>query len=77
MGDVLTGMDARLERTSRELDAFLDHVIDDHLLSPKANGCDGAMEQEDLVDVLLQVQKDSTLDIPLTRNNLKAIIMVG
>ncbi|XXG88779.1 hypothetical protein AAC387_Pa12g0949 [Persea americana] len=71
--DVLTGMDARLKRNSSELDRFLDQVIDDHLLR-RENSCDGA-EQKDLVDVLLQVQKDSMLEIHLTRDNLKAIIL--
>ncbi|KAJ8615510.1 hypothetical protein MRB53_034882 [Persea americana] len=72
--DVLTGMDARLKRNHGELDAFVDHVIDDHLLSRKANGSDG-VEQKDLVDVLLHLQKDSSLGVHLNRNNLKAVIL--
>ncbi|RWR97023.1 Cytochrome P450 71A1 [Cinnamomum micranthum f. kanehirae] len=72
--DVLTGMDARLKRNSSALDCFLDQVIDDHLVRREKNSCDGG-EQKDLVDVLLQVQKDSMLDIHLTRDNLKAIIL--
>lgn len=74
--DVLTGMDARLKRNSSALDCFLDQVIDDHLVRREKNSCDGG-EQKDLVDVLLQVQKDSMLDIHLTRDNLKAIILVS
>ncbi|RWR98216.1 Cytochrome P450 71A1 [Cinnamomum micranthum f. kanehirae] len=74
--DVLTGMDARLKRNHGELDAFVDQVIDDHLVSRKVNGLDGA-EQKDLVDVLLHLQKDSSLGVHLNRNNLKAVILVG
>lgn len=74
--DVLTGMDARLKKNCLELNSFVDRVIDDHLVSAKMNGSDDA-EQKDLVDVLLHVQKDSTLGIHLTRNNLKAVILVG
>ncbi|RWR75965.1 Cytochrome P450 71A1 [Cinnamomum micranthum f. kanehirae] len=71
--DVVTGLHGKLKRNSRELDRFLDQVIEHHLMRP-LDGCDVG-EHTDLVDVMLQVQKDSNRDIHLTRDNIKAIIL--
>ncbi|XP_058070560.1 cytochrome P450 71A1-like [Magnolia sinica] len=71
--DVLNGLEARLKRFSHCMDAFLDQVIDDHLIS-KTNGDENDNEQN-LVDVLLHLQKDTNADLHLTKDNLKAIIL--
>lgn len=73
--DVITGLDARIKRNARGFDAFLDLVIEDHLSRRvPTDGEDGKMDG-DFVDLLLQVQMNSTLDIPFTQDNLKAIIL--
>lgn len=74
--DVLTGMDGRLKKNFSGMDAFLDQIIDEHLSHGEKDGRDGAT-QNNFVDVLLQVQKDSAVGMHLTRNNLKAIILVS
>ncbi|KAM7498405.1 hypothetical protein LguiA_022819 [Lonicera macranthoides] len=33
--------------------------------------------QEDLVDVLLNLEQSADLDLPITANNVKAIILIG
>ncbi|XXG52797.1 hypothetical protein AAC387_Pa03g1020 [Persea americana] len=71
--DVVTGLHGKLKRNSRELDRFLDQVIENHLMRP-SDGCDVG-EHTDFVDVMLQVQKDSNRDMHLTRDNIKAIIL--
>ncbi|ERN15843.1 hypothetical protein AMTR_s00039p00169550 [Amborella trichopoda] len=69
--DVFTGIRARIKKNFRELDSFLDEVIQNHRYK-------GVLEpttaNKDFVDILLQAQKDYSLDIPLTMDNLKAII---
>ncbi|KAF8390524.1 hypothetical protein HHK36_025051 [Tetracentron sinense] len=74
--DVLTGLAARLNRTSRALDAFFDQVIEEHLISCRRDD-DEDDNKKDFVDILLHVQKSSMLDINLTRADLKATIQVS
>ncbi|XP_058102058.1 cytochrome P450 71A1-like [Magnolia sinica] len=64
--DVLTGQQARLEKSFREMDVFYEQVIDEHLDPKRVKE-----EQEDLVDVLIRVQKD----LHLTRDHIKALLM--
>ncbi|ERN15840.1 hypothetical protein AMTR_s00039p00169050 [Amborella trichopoda] len=71
--DILTGFHARLKKNFRELDCFLDKVIRDHKSKEVS---EATTTNEDFVDILLQAQKDYILDIPLTLDNLKAIILV-
>lgn len=67
----LTGIKSRLEDTSRRFDQLFDQILDEHKGSNKSE------EQKDLVDVLLEVQKDGSDEMPLTTDNIKAIILVS
>ncbi|KAL7218508.1 hypothetical protein ACSBR2_011715 [Camellia fascicularis] len=79
----VSGLNGRVERNFREFDCFLDEVIDDHMgqwrSGRKKGGGKGEDEQMDLVDVLLEIQKDSSSSMDggasLGRDNLKAIIL--
>ncbi|KAK8362336.1 hypothetical protein V6Z11_A03G098100 [Gossypium hirsutum] len=74
--DVLTGLTSELERVSNELHAFLDQVIEDHLaMMNEGDDDDDTSENKDFVDILLRLQLDGKLDISLTQDNLKAIIL--
>ncbi|CAL0305123.1 unnamed protein product [Lupinus luteus] len=65
----LTGMKSRLQDTSRRFDQLLDQILNEHM------GCKKLEENKDLVDVLLEVQKNDLDELPLTRDNIKAIIL--
>lgn len=69
----LTGMKSKLIKTFRRFDQFFDNVINEHRNS------EGMLEeQKDLVDVLLDIQKNgSDSDMPLTMGNVKAVILVS
>ncbi|XP_077246511.1 cytochrome P450 71A1-like [Tasmannia lanceolata] len=70
--DILTGLDARTKKTFRGLDSLFDQVIEEHL-NPER---DEQSIDKDFVDVMLHVQKESNLqDIPLSKDNLKAVIL--
>ncbi|XVE56699.1 hypothetical protein DITRI_Ditri04bG0031700 [Diplodiscus trichospermus] len=70
--DVLTGLTSKLEKVSSELHNFLDEVIEEHLVMMND---DDKSENKDFVDILLHLQLDGMLDIDLTQQNLKAILL--
>ncbi|XP_004501854.1 cytochrome P450 71AP13-like [Cicer arietinum] len=65
----LTGMKARLLETSRKFDQLIDQIVNEH------RACNKIKEHKDLVDILLEVQKDGSGEMPLTIDNIKAIIL--
>lgn len=67
----LTGMKSRLQKTFRRFDQLFDKVIKEHL------NTDRETEKQDLVDVLLDIQKNESAEMPLTMDNVKAIILVS
>nr|TKR68914.1 hypothetical protein D5086_0000308540 [Populus alba] len=68
----LTGMKSKLQYTLRRFDQFFDEVIAEHRSSKGKQE-----EKKDLVDVLLDIQKDGSSEIPLTMDNIKAVILVS
>ncbi|KAE8672543.1 Cytochrome P450 71A1 [Hibiscus syriacus] len=69
------GLTSELERVSNELHAFLDQVIEDRLAMMN-DGDDYTSDNKSFVDILLQLQLDGKLDISLTQDNLRAILLV-
>ncbi|XP_057437255.1 cytochrome P450 71A1-like [Lotus japonicus] len=70
--DRLTGLLARLENTHKGLDAFFQEVLNEHL---DPNRKKEAEEDDDVVDVMLELQKQGHLSIDLTHNHIKAIML--
>lgn len=74
------GLNTRLEKARRSLDGFIDHIIDDHINKKKNHG--DVEGDTDMVDELLAFYSEeakvneSDDSIKLTRDNIKAIIMV-
>ncbi|GMN58589.1 hypothetical protein TIFTF001_027683 [Ficus carica] len=66
----LTGMKSRLVKTFKGFDQLLDRIVADHV-NPKRD----RDESMDLVDVLLDIQRNGSNEMPLTINNVKAIIL--
>ncbi|XP_065874671.1 cytochrome P450 71A1-like [Euphorbia lathyris] len=66
--DYVTGLVRKLKGSSEALYEFLDEVIEEH------QGLNGE-KSKDIVDILLHLQKEGLLDIDLTRQNIKAILM--
>ncbi|KAK7350661.1 hypothetical protein VNO77_09518 [Canavalia gladiata] len=65
----LTGMKSRLQDVSQRFDQLIEQILNEHLGSNKIE------EHKDLVDVLLEVQKNDSDGMPLTTDNIKAIIL--
>ncbi|KAH7528368.1 hypothetical protein FEM48_Zijuj05G0065100 [Ziziphus jujuba var. spinosa] len=73
--DVVTGLVSSLHATFRELDPFLEKVIEDHKAALSDKDEQSSDNKKDIVDILLQLQKDGGLDMELTNVNLKAILL--
>ncbi|KAK7274164.1 hypothetical protein RIF29_15241 [Crotalaria pallida] len=74
----LTGLRPKLERLSLQMDKILENIINEHKeVKSKAKESQRDAE-EDLVDVLLRLEdgNGNNQDICLTKNNIKAIILV-
>lgn len=70
------GFNAKLEKTAKGIDDFLDGVVEEH--EKRMSNC-GEVEDDhhrDFVDVLLGIQKENTLGFPIDRVSIKAIIFV-
>ncbi|VVB04116.1 unnamed protein product [Arabis nemorensis] len=69
--DWFTGLQARRERSVRDLDAFYEQMIDLHNKEEKEKG------SEDFVDLLLKLEKEEAVlgNDKLTRNHIKAILL--
>ncbi|KAK9019571.1 hypothetical protein V6N11_054089 [Hibiscus sabdariffa] len=70
--DVVTGYIPSLKALSMEFDAFLDQVIEEHraLENHEENS-----HKKDFVSIIMQLQKDGMLEMDLTRDNIKAILL--
>uniref|UniRef100_A0A165Z8N3 Leucine-rich repeat-containing N-terminal plant-type domain-containing protein n=1 Tax=Daucus carota subsp. sativus TaxID=79200 RepID=A0A165Z8N3_DAUCS len=62
---------AALEKIHKRLDGILENIINEH----RADRSTGKVAEEDLVDVLLKLQESSDLEVPITTENIKAIIL--
>ncbi|GKF77459.1 cytochrome P450 71AV8-like protein, partial [Tanacetum coccineum] len=63
----------RLWRLRTKTDVILDDVISDH--QQRRAGGQNTEDNEDLLDVLLRLKDDGGLEIPLTLDNIKAVIL--
>ena len=72
--DRFSGRFQRLERIFHELDNFFEHVIDLHLNPPRTK-----QEHEDIIDVLLRIEREQTLSgaARFTKDNIKAVLLVS
>ncbi|CAI0437474.1 unnamed protein product [Linum tenue] len=71
---VTSGMRSQLLRLRNEADRMMDGIISDHRERQRTEGSD---EVDDLVDVLLKLQAGGGLEVPLSDDNIKAVILVN
>ncbi|PWA37112.1 cytochrome P450 [Artemisia annua] len=65
----LQGYVKRMKALSKKFDRFLEHVLNEHEARRKAEG--GSFVPNDMVDLLLQIADDPTLDVKIERNGVK------
>ncbi|CAI9753985.1 unnamed protein product [Fraxinus pennsylvanica] len=69
------GFNVRVEKLAKSLDEFLDGVVEEHRNQKKgkADGDDSTGEA-DLVDILLQIQRENKAGFPIGTDTIKAVI---
>ncbi|KAL5718038.1 hypothetical protein ACHQM5_010979 [Ranunculus cassubicifolius] len=70
--DMLTGLNKRMRNTAKALHSLLDEVIEAHLKCPKT---DAQCDKKDMVDLLLDAEKDPTLGVEFTRDGHRSVIL--
>ncbi|KAK9131417.1 hypothetical protein Sjap_011904 [Stephania japonica] len=66
----LQGYEKRMRVVSEKFDRLLEHVIDEHKERKLLSSSDWA--PEDMVDLLLEIAEDPSLEVKLTRSSIKA-----
>ncbi|XVE56698.1 hypothetical protein DITRI_Ditri04bG0031600 [Diplodiscus trichospermus] len=69
--DVLTGFIPGLKAVSGEFDSLFEQIIEEH----RALKSHETTNKKDFVSIILQLQKDCKLDMDLTQDNIKAILL--
>lgn len=64
----------RMKKLSKKFDRFLEHVLDEHNERRWKEGEE--FVAKDMVDVLLQLADDPTLEVKLKRDGVKAFTQV-
>ncbi|KAK9072381.1 hypothetical protein SSX86_008815 [Deinandra increscens subsp. villosa] len=68
--DRLSGLERKVQEVSKEFDEFLEGVIQEHVNKKNVD-----VECQDLVDILLKIQRDNLMGFPLEKDMIKAIIL--
>ncbi|XP_027061691.2 tabersonine 16-hydroxylase 2-like, partial [Coffea arabica] len=72
---VISQLNPKLRRLHKNIDAILENIVNDHKeKSLKTRGTDEKAE-EDLVDVLLNIQKSGEFGTSLTNSSIKSVVM--
>lgn len=66
-----SGLENRLEKNFKEMDILYDQVIKEHVNDSERKGA----EHEDVVDVLLQLQKDQNQAIAISDDQVKGVLV--
>ncbi|CAN4114283.1 unnamed protein product [Withania somnifera] len=72
---VLSGAKKKLLDGQHKIDSIVEDVINEHKKNLATHMSDDALGGEDLIDVLLRLRKDQSLQFPITNDNIKAIIV--
>ncbi|XP_058193835.1 cytochrome P450 736A117-like [Rhododendron vialii] len=67
----VNGVYGRAERLAKELDEFLEGVVEEH----ESRERQGGEREQDFVNVLLEVQRENVAGIPIHRDSVKALIL--
>ncbi|KAG6384740.1 hypothetical protein SASPL_153563 [Salvia splendens] len=67
------GLDKRVERVAKEMDKFLESVLQEHRVRERRDGDGGDL---DFVDILLDFQRENATRSPIEDDSIKGIVLV-
>ncbi|XP_050218061.2 premnaspirodiene oxygenase-like [Mercurialis annua] len=70
----ISGMVPKIKKIHQTADSIYQSIIDDHR-TKRAEAKSDAYDEEDFVDVLLNCQEQGDLDIPITDDNIKGVLV--
>nr|QCP80353.1 cytochrome P450-7 [Tanacetum cinerariifolium] len=71
--DQVSGIERRAREIAKEVDEFLDGVVKEHV--DKYTGANAESDKaQDLIDILLGLQRDNTIDFTFHKDTLKAVV---
>jgi len=71
-----TGLRQNLERVHLQIDQIMENIINEHKEAKSKANYDQAESDQDLVDVLIKYEDGNNQEFFLTKDNIKAIILV-
>ncbi|CAL9145689.1 unnamed protein product [Musa hybrid cultivar] len=75
---VLSGAKFKLQRIRRRLDKIFDDIVKEHEVKAKMNKGRKVDEvEEDIIDALLRLKDESELEVPMTMDGIKGVILVS
>ncbi|KAJ7963662.1 Cytochrome P450 [Quillaja saponaria] len=72
---LITGVKHKLEKLHKKFDRILENIISEHKEIKLMNKSSTIDAEENLLGVLLKFQANNDLELPLTDNNVKAVIL--
>ncbi|KAL9239174.1 hypothetical protein vseg_013519 [Gypsophila vaccaria] len=72
--NVVNGLDKKMDIVAKKFDTILEEIINEHI-NEMRNCKKGEDVSKDFVDVLLEVQRESSCGFPLGRDSIKALIL--
>ncbi|XP_075095906.1 premnaspirodiene oxygenase-like isoform X1 [Nicotiana tabacum] len=72
---VLSGKKGKTMYLHHKIDTIIENVINEHKQNLATGKFNGQLGGEDLIDVLLRLMKDGSLQFPITTDNIKAIFI--
>ncbi|PKA62976.1 Premnaspirodiene oxygenase [Apostasia shenzhenica] len=76
----IAGWQKKLDRCAQKLDRIAEKILQEHIQKQAkllVNGCkveDKSFTQDDMMDVLIRIQRDGSLQFPLSNDNIKAVV---
>lgn len=69
------GFDSQVDRVAKEIDEFLEDVVEERLNVLNNNKNDGGESAEDFLDIMLRIYKDDSQGFRIDRDTMKAVIL--